>query len=196
MGAQVTNAQNDGARFEALYLEHRAPLLGYLARRCANPEDALDLLADVFLVAWRRIDDVPEGGAARLYLYGIARNTLMNHQRTRRRSQRVFDKLQTELEAAMKRAASADPEPELEQLEDALAMLDSDDREIVTLNAWEGLAPTAIAVVLGRSAGTVRVQLHRARKRIREALEAHRKSSGRDVAPASSINAEQVRPDH
>src|SRR6185369_10842354 len=72
-------------RFEALYAATREPILAYLLRRVDWPEDAADLLADVYLVAWRRIDEVPRGDGARMWLYGVARRQLANHRRGDRR---------------------------------------------------------------------------------------------------------------
>src|SRR3954470_22627326 len=81
------------ARFEEIYAGTRLPLLRYLVRRSASVEDAADLLAEVYLVAWRRIDDVPPGDEARLWLFGVARRTLANQHRGERR--------ETELAAAL-----------------------------------------------------------------------------------------------
>ena len=61
------------SRFEALYATEGRRVLAYALRRTAQPADAADVLAEVFLVAWRRLDDVPAGAEARLWLYGVAR---------------------------------------------------------------------------------------------------------------------------
>ena len=60
------------AQFEALYAAEGRRVLAYALRRTAQPADAADVLAEVFLVAWRRLDDVPAGAEARLWLYGVA----------------------------------------------------------------------------------------------------------------------------
>ncbi|HEY5016323.1 MAG TPA: sigma factor, partial [Streptosporangiaceae bacterium] len=46
-------------RFEALYAAYHGPVLGYVLRRTANPDDAADVIAETFLTAWRRLEDVP-----------------------------------------------------------------------------------------------------------------------------------------
>lgn len=152
------------SRFELLYTETRVALLGYLARRTPTAEDAVDLLAEVYLVAWRRIESIPEGERARLYLFGVARNVLGNHRRSEHRRRFLFDRLRTELGSVSVRSSEAlRDDPRLGALDAALATLDPVDRELITLNVWEGLTAAEIAVVTDRSTGSVRVRLHRAR---------------------------------
>ena len=148
------------ARFEALYAATREPILAYLIRRVDQPEDAADLLADVYLVAWRRIDEVPAGDGARMWLYGVARRALANHRRgDRRRSA-----LASELAVALRTVA---PPPDADgRLAAALAALGETDRELLMLSAWDGLTAAEIAEHLGIRAATVRVRLHRARRRL------------------------------
>ena len=60
-------------------------MLGYALRRTDNTDDAADVLAETFLVAWRRPDEIPPGPQARLWLYGTARRVLANQRRAERR---------------------------------------------------------------------------------------------------------------
>ena len=62
----------DADRFRELYQSQLGALLGYAARRVSRAEDAADVVAEVFAVVWRRIDDVPDGEAARPWMFGIA----------------------------------------------------------------------------------------------------------------------------
>lgn len=59
--------------FERLYEETRVGILGYLLRRVGSAPNAADLLAETYLIAWRKIDTVPNDETARLWLYGVAR---------------------------------------------------------------------------------------------------------------------------
>ena len=68
-------------RFRDLYTRHFDALLSYALRRVGRPEDAADVVADTFLVAWRRRSSVPAGDEGRLWLYGVARHVLANHRR-------------------------------------------------------------------------------------------------------------------
>ena len=60
-------------RFEDIYTANCTPILGYALRRTGSGDDAADIVAETFLTAWRRLDDVPPGDEARLWLYGVAR---------------------------------------------------------------------------------------------------------------------------
>ena len=64
------------ASFEELYAAHSHRILGFFLRRVEPSEDAADLVTEVFTIAWRRIAAVPEGEAAKLWLYGVARKVL------------------------------------------------------------------------------------------------------------------------
>jgi len=153
------------ARLVALYEEHGRDVLAYALRRVADPEDAADAVAETFLVAWRRVAEVPPGEEARLWLYGVARLTLANQHRGERRRARLAERLRAELATATQPAAQP-AGPVLR----ALAGLGDEDRELLLLAGWEELAPKQIARVLGISAVAARSRLHRARRRLRRAM--------------------------
>ena len=156
------------ARFRALYQAEVVALLGYAARRVGRAEDAADIVADVFTVAWRRIDEVPAADAARPWLYGVARNVLSNHRRGAWRQDRLTDRLRGELRVM---APSAPPSSDdVDAVRAALGRLSADDRELLQLTAWEGLSPTEVAFAMGVPAGTIRSRLHRARRQLRHEL--------------------------
>ncbi len=138
-------------------------------RRTDGPHDAADVVAETFLVAWRRIADVPAGADTRLWLFGVARRVVANHRRGERRrtdlSARLGDQLATQL------AATPMPEPRgAGRLAPALAQLSDDDREILLLSAWEGLEPAELATTLGIGGSTARSRLRRARHRLERHL--------------------------
>ncbi|MCP2266909.1 RNA polymerase sigma factor [Promicromonospora thailandica] len=155
------------ARFTALFESTHRALLAYAVRRVAEPEDAADVVAESFLVAWRRIDDVPAGADARPWMFGVARRVLANARRGDRRRLALADRLRAELAVAVE----TPPEPDRD-VERALARLSDDDQELLRLVAWEELGREEIAVALGVSRTAVRVRLHRARRRLAEALAA------------------------
>jgi len=156
-------------RFRALYQAEVVALLGYSARRVTRAEDAADIVADVFTVAWRRIDDVPDGRDARLWLYGVARNVLSNHRRGTWRQDRLTDRLRGELRLIT--PAEQPANDDLDAVRAALRRLSVDDRELLQLTAWEGLTPNEVALAMGVPAGTVRSRLHRARRQLRRELD-------------------------
>ena len=154
--------------FRGLYHENFDALLGYALRRTARPEDAADVVADTFLVAWRRQRDVPPGEQARLWLYGVARRTLANQRRGDARRTHLGERLGAEL--ALVVPDLADDVTTHHLLRQALDQLPDRDREVLQLSEWEGLQPREIAVVLGTSAVAARARLSRARSRLRREL--------------------------
>lgn len=158
------------ARFAALWDDHARDVLAYAVRRTQSAEDAADVVAETFLVAWRRCRHVPEGKAARLWLYGVARRTLANQRRGELRRTRLNARLRSELPAAVAAAAPATTAAD-DAVLTAIGGLRDSDREVLLLSAWEGLSPTQIAAVLEISPIAVRSRLHRARGRVQQQLE-------------------------
>ena len=154
-------------RFEAAYAAHHGPVLGYVLRRTASPDDAADVLAETFLTAWRRLEDMPPEPQARLWLYGVARRVLANQRRGEQRRSALGERLRSELAAER---FHREPPPGLDGVAAALRRLGDTDREILTLAAWEGLDAGQIAVVIGCSRNAARIRLHRARRRLAAAL--------------------------
>jgi RNA polymerase sigma factor (sigma-70 family) len=155
--------------FEALFHAHARALLAYALRRVQHREDAADVVSDTMLVAWRRLEDVPDGDDARPWLFGVARNVLANARRSGDRAGRLGAKLRERLDGLV----IEDPAGAIETtvlVRAALDQLGEDDRELLRLVSWDGLTPVQVAVALSVPAETVRTRLHRARSRMRDAL--------------------------
>jgi RNA polymerase sigma-70 factor (ECF subfamily) len=126
-----------------------------------------DAVAEVFLVVWRRIDDVPDGDEAPLWLYGIAHNVVRNADRSMRRRDRLHGRLRP-----FQSPSAPDPETlVVRRSEDdavlaALAELRPADEEILRLSIWEELSNKEIAEVLGIEPHAVTMRLTRARNRL------------------------------
>jgi RNA polymerase sigma factor (sigma-70 family) len=149
------------ARLEELFAAHGRAVWAY-ARRRATAADADDAVSETFLVAWRRLDDVP--AEPRAWLLGVARRCLANLSRSETRQSAVRLRL----------AAQPAPAPSAEgsgAVLSALATLSATDREVLTLLAWDELTPAEVAVVLGCSRAAVYLRLHRARRRLSTLLE-------------------------
>lgn len=169
---RVSTGQEDAeALFERLYLEHHRAVLGYCARRTSKA-DAWDATAEVFLVAWRRLADVPMGEEARPWLLGVAYRVLANQRRASQRRVRLYERMWRSASDAMAR-----PEDQLVRSEDALEVLDAvaklglRDREILLLSVWEDLSPKEIASVLGISRAAVDQRYARAKRRLERRLD-------------------------
>ena len=151
--------------FTDVVREHSRALVRYFARR-APVQDAEDLAADVLVTAWLRRDDVPRE-AVLPWLYTTAGYTLANHRRKH---------TDLPVEEVPERATvpRVGDDPELSAIFDAevrgaLAAVGERDRQILLLNAWEGLDGAELAGVLGISRSGADAALSRARKRLREA---------------------------
>lgn len=159
------------ARFLQLYQDCRRPVLGYLFRR-TDRDSAFDVAADTFLVAWRRIDDVPPGNEARLWLYGVARHQLANHRRSRSRVGSLRRKL-----AGVAEEPSPTPETiVIRRAEDAemlaaVERLRPRDQELLRLATWEELPRADIAKMLGTTPQAVRQRLSRVTRRLAHDLD-------------------------
>jgi RNA polymerase sigma-70 factor (ECF subfamily) len=161
----VSNTGDREARFHRLCEAHTAAVLAYALRRVPR-DDAADAVAETFLVAWRRLDDVDESGALP-WLYAIARRVLLSQQRSTRRQQAIAAKVAA---AEPPPVAESSAAPGSERLLDALAGLSEREREVLMLTAWEELSSAEAARVLGCSATACRIRLHRARMRLRARL--------------------------
>ncbi len=149
----------DGAWFTSEVATHLDAVYRYFLRR-APRQDAEDLTADVFAIAWRRRDDVP-GGAILPWLYRTAGYVLANH---RRRARSIPLHLADEPVDADHATRIADRD----ELMRALAGLPERDRDILLLHAWEGLDGTELGDALGISRSGAQAALSRARARLRE----------------------------
>jgi RNA polymerase sigma-70 factor, ECF subfamily len=166
----MTGQRSAEDAFRALYADHGRAILAYAVRRVRDPHDAADIVAETFLIAWRRLADVPAGDGARLWLYGVARHTLANQARSERRRERLAERLRQELPAALAAVSPSVAGGHAPVLE-ALGELDDGDREILLLAGWEQLRSGEIAAVLGITGVAARARLHRARRRLRARLE-------------------------
>lgn len=153
------------AHFESIAPTILEPVRRFLLRR-TDPPTADDVLADTLLVCWRRLDEVPEGGALP-WAYAVARHCLANAERGQRRQRRTAARL-----------AVVDPPSEVpdapgerdDALHEALEGLRPEDAELLRLSAWEQLTPAEIAAVLDLTPNAVSIRLHRARQKLREEL--------------------------
>jgi len=159
----IDRAQRD--LFEQIFERHYGEVLAYALRR--GPRSmAEDVASETFVVAWRRIDDIP--APALPWLYGVARRVLANQRRASQRG----DRLSARLVADQSGAVAADEVVLGGQLLEAIGELPDGEREALMLVAWEGLSPAQAATAAGCTRVALRARLYRARRRL-----AHRSSS-------------------
>lgn len=155
----------DRDRFEALFAAHFDVVLRFAMTR-AEPETAKDVASETFLAAWRAIDELP--AAPRGWLLAVARHKLADHYRSGGRR----DKLETVLAicTATTSPDHADRITDHDHVRVAFARLPAMDQEVLRLLAWDGLTRAEAAESLGCSTALFAVRLHRARRRLRDAL--------------------------
>jgi len=161
--------QIDDTSFRHLVLEHGPAVGNYLRRRlyplAAGELD--DLVEETFIVVWRRRDAIPVG-AELPWMIGVARNVLRNARRSRQRR----DVLESSLRTNASDASAEDYVVADASVREALAQMNDGDREILMLNAWDGLDVVAIAATLSVTTNVAAVRLNRAQSRFRGFLAA------------------------
>lgn len=163
----LSSSQNQ--RFEMLFTQHSAPLYRYVQRR-VNANDVEDLVAEVFTIALTKIDAIPQD-LELAWLYRTAWNVISNHYR----------KTTPDLMENLPEESSGDEASmviENMALQAAWSTLDSKDREILRLSAWEGLDGKELAATLNISYNAAATSLFRARTRLQEAFSAQAEKEG------------------
>jgi RNA polymerase sigma-70 factor (ECF subfamily) len=157
---------DDQARFDALYRAHSGAVKRYVLRRC-DPGAADDVVADVFVVCWRRLPDVPAEPLP--WLLAVARKLIANRRRREAHQGALTSMLGFQRAPAAAMPGEAQHGSEVWR---ALAALAPRDRELLLLVAWEGLSTADAARVLGIRANTCSARLSRARRRFAQTLSA------------------------
>ncbi len=152
------------ARFERLFAGHYGELLRFAQRR-VGIDTAGDVVAEAFLIAWRRLGEVPPQHA-RAWLYATARHVIANELRARQRRNRLHEHAR-EVIVTDRRVAGDHAAVIAEQLwvRAVLGSLSEMDQELLRLTEWERLELSEVAAVLGCSRTAAKVRLHRARRR-------------------------------
>ena len=166
MRAPRVSSSRADATFAQLYNGHYRQIHDYCRRRVAG--DAVDdAVAETFLTAWRRLDDVPSGDEALLWLYRVAYRVVGHQWRTTARRRRLDGRLKTAVlvpEAAPDESLAGRDECQL--VLEAAAFLNDTDAEVLRLVAWEQLSFADVAEVLGIAPNAVKQRLHRARRNL------------------------------
>lgn len=150
--------------FTRMYERHYHLIRNYCLRRLELTE-AEDATAEVFVIAWRRFDAVPDEPNTPLWLYGVARNVVRTAKRSGMRRTRLDHKVAS-LRHRTDHSMDSGVGPWDEVLLAALGSLSERDQEILKLRVWEELSGNEIAEVLGISRAAVNTRLHRATKRM------------------------------
>jgi RNA polymerase sigma-70 factor (ECF subfamily) len=157
MRAALTSSTR--ARVEQVVGDNAGDLLAFLQRRCEQPADAADVLSDVLLVVWRRRRDLPtDPQEARMWMFGVARNTIRSTRRARGRRGASVERLRVEI-AAADAAGSADPADAAAASIDvraAIGALPDGQAELIRLVHWDGFTIADAGRLLGISPSAAR----------------------------------------
>jgi RNA polymerase sigma-70 factor (ECF subfamily) len=159
--AEPTPTETRRARFNALFDAHAAAVFGFALRRTSRSE-AEDVVSETFLVAWRRLDAVPETPLP--WLIGVARRVLGNRRRSDARQSELRTRLETDTSATA--VPSSDVASEASVVRAAVDSLSVAERDAITLLAWDGLSADEAAAVLGCTRAAFYVRVHRARRKL------------------------------
>jgi RNA polymerase sigma-70 factor, ECF subfamily len=165
---------DDRATFTALFDEHRGGVHAFLLGRTSDPEAARDLLQETFLRVWRRVDEV--AGLApdrqRAWIFTVARNLVIDRYRTeatgRATMAAVADQVPDVTDDTVAQVVARD---QLAAVRDAIGSLPDEQRTILTMATVGEMTSRQIAAALGMPPGTVRYELHRARRCLADRLE-------------------------
>jgi RNA polymerase sigma factor (sigma-70 family) len=161
-------ADDAASRFTQLYERHYDQVERYVRRR-ADDSVVRDVVAEVFLVAWRRLPEVPTDQLP--WLYGVARRVLANESRGSARGRQLVQRIAAHSDqASLVEADHADEVASRLHVAAAVDRLPEDDREVLRLAAWENLDSREAAIAMGCSAPAFAMRLQRARRRLRQEL--------------------------
>ncbi|MEX1133673.1 MAG: sigma-70 family RNA polymerase sigma factor [Acidimicrobiia bacterium] len=157
---------DEEARFAEIYRRYDKHLRAYCTRRTDGSHVA-DAVAETFLVAWRKIEQIPDGEAALPWLYGVAYRVLSHQWRHKARSRRLVERL-----SGLADIETPSPDVLLVRNEEyrlvikASSRLTSIDQEVLRLTLWEELSHADVAVVLGIETSAVKQRAYRARRNL------------------------------
>jgi RNA polymerase sigma-70 factor (ECF subfamily) len=171
MDSTTSSPQEREQRFREIYDAAYVDLLRFVRRR-VHPTHAEDVVGDVMLVAWRRLDDVPADlSSARAWLFGVARKTIQNTQRRDTR----HDAVAVRLSEVRHSLAEAGQHPDLvahrADIAAAWPLLSALHQEAIALSVMDGLTAPEGAAVLGISPTAFRLRLSRARRVLRRLVD-------------------------
>lgn len=170
-------------RFEAIFDEHAQRVFAYAARR-STPDVANEVVAETFLIAWRKLESVPVQPLP--WLLNVAGKVLANRRRAERRRDAFV--------RTLREAPTFDPTDAVSTrlaIEQAIERLPPAEREALKLTIWDGLDVRDAAIAAGCSRATFSVRLHRARRQMMKELGLSRHSRG-DATTRPTLPAEEA----
>jgi len=162
-GALVKRAKEDSEAFEALYDKYLRKVYTYVYYRVGNKEDAEDITESVFLHALVHLERYEDRGIPfSAWLLRIAHNLVANwHRRSKRRQVVGLDSTEELQDTSATPDEAVESEEEVARLRKALEALPAERQQVLILRFAEGMRHKEIGQVMGKSAGAVKVMVHR-----------------------------------
>lgn len=181
--------------FDALYRMTYRRTLAYALRRTTGRADAQDVVADTYLVAWRRREEFVHTHEPQAWLYGVAFRQLSNQRRTQSRHMALLEKANShELNVQIEPSLTVEAYEEVIAVERGMSTLSERDQEILRLAGYEELDHREIAVAMGINQALVKSVLFRARQRLNRALSdqaRHQGTSGHSSRRRNDASTDQ-----
>jgi RNA polymerase sigma-70 factor (ECF subfamily) len=165
--------RGDRSAFEALVRGVQRPVFGLCLRLLSNEAEAAEVAQETFLRAYQNLDRFDEGRPFELWVLAIARNLCLDllRRRSRVRTEDVEPMKEVLASQAPSQEDAAMARQERQSLEQAMATLGSDDREVLALYYVQRKTTKEIAEVMGVAPGTIMARLFRAREKLRKRMQ-------------------------
>lgn len=155
---------------ERVWSEFNAPLEKYIRRRVEDADTAADLLQDVYVKIHHHLDDLREEDRLHAWIFGIARNAITDHYRTRRPVDGIDDDLPDMSEDDLENETFDVEKRIARSLLRMINDLPEEYREALILTELDGLSQKELAERLGISLSGAKSRVQRGRKLLREML--------------------------
>ncbi len=175
--------------FEDLFATTHLEVANYIARRIDVRDDVSDVMADTYLIAWRKRHDSPDRELWRAWVISIARRVCANWRRANSRRQKLVEKVALDA-AGGENAHTFDGDFDF-RVHGALHRMKASDQELLTMLAWDDLSIQEMAQVLGITPEATRVRLHRAKRRFFSIYRELNRYGGTKIA-ADSMGSREV----
>ncbi len=169
MLVRVARQPGEMNNIETHLLNHLGEFLAFARARLRDPEMAADVVQESLLKAIQRGEQLRDGESARAWFYRILRNTIIDLQRRNQTRQRVAEQVAVEFDIAADKEADR---AVCQCLGHLLPSLKPDYAELIRRIDLQGELPEDVAVELSLSRNNLTVRLHRARRQLKERLEA------------------------
>src|SRR5512133_2215005 len=154
-------------RFDDLYQSYAEKIYRFIYFKTFHKETSEDLTSEVFMKAMERINQFDETkGVFSAWIYRIARNAVIDHYRTKHPTENIDDGWGLMSSTNIERDAQVNAS--LEAVQQALAVLGKDQREVVVMRLWDGLSHREIAAILGMTESNAKQIFSRTIRRLRD----------------------------